>query len=93
MSPLWTESPREVTEQEKEAFVAEVKWQRLAEAKNWDSVRADLSVYRFCGEAIREDPRLAEAYKDRVVEGVGFAAGTQREELSEHDVIAAREAS
>ena len=40
---------------EKEAF-----WRTKADAKDWDSVRADLEVYALAGEKVAEDPRRTE---------------------------------
>ena len=43
------------------------KWKKRAEAKDWDQVRAPLSVYVFSGSKVTSDPRREAEYKERVL--------------------------
>ena len=45
-------------------------WTRLAAAKNWDGVVANLEVYRYSGARIDEDPRREEKYREDVIAGL-----------------------
>ena len=51
---------------------------------------ANVSVYRFSGEDVKEDPRRTSEYKTRVVEGLGFGRGETRKGLTEADMEACR---
>ena len=42
----------------------DVYWKSRADARGWDSVRADLEVYALAGEQVTEDTRRTEAYRD-----------------------------
>ena len=63
---------------EKNVKLAEAYWSQKAKDKDWDCVIADLSVYRYCGQEIKSDPRRTEAYRDKVIEGLGFKEGQTR---------------
>ena len=71
---------------------ASARWLDLARNKDWESVAADLSVYRFCGETLTTDPRRTQAYKDSVLAVLGLADADQRAQrypqLSVADVAA-----
>ena len=71
---LETEAERAKRERalERDYAQAKVKWSNLAQKKDWNQVRADLSVYRYSGEEITTDPRLGEGYRDTVVNQLGF---------------------
>ncbi len=56
-------------EHEKAVEAAKVHWRKLARSKDWDSVKADLSVYRYSGVKVNEDPRRGEEYRSKVVDG------------------------
>ena len=71
---------------EKEAF-----WRTKADAKDWDSVRADLEVYALAGEKVAEDPRRTEAYRDLVWSGLKIEPGPTRPGLTDADIAAVRE--
>ena len=71
---------------EKEAF-----WRTKADAKDWDSVRADLEVYALAGEKVAEDPRRTEAYRDLVWSGLKIEPGPTRPGLTDADTAAVRE--
>ena len=92
-----SETPRTRQRREKElakdAAVADEHWRALAAQKDWDQVRTDLSVYAYSGEKITEDPRRTDAYKERVVDELGFGstAAEKRPDLSVEEVAAARE--
>ena len=47
--------------------LADKYWSQKAEEKDWDCVKADLSVYRYSGTEIKEDPRRTEEYRRKVV--------------------------
>ena len=72
--------------QEMEAF-----WKAKADARDWDSVRANLEVYALAGEKVTEDPRRTEAYRDLVWEGLKVEPGPTRPGLTAADVAAIKE--
>ena len=71
---------------EKEAF-----WWTKADAKDWDSVRADLEVYALAGEKVAEDPWRTEAFRDLVWSGLKIEPGPTRPGLTDADIAAVRE--
>ena len=73
---------------ESAAREAAQRWKQYAEAKDWDRVRADLEVYRYSGENVKTDPRREEAYRQKVVEELGFGKDWKEERpfLKEEDV-------
>ena len=68
--------------------LADAYWSKKAKEKDWDCVKPDLSVYKYCGKDIKTDPRRTEEYRDKVVEGLGFKLGEARPGLTQHDVAA-----
>ena len=78
---------------ERDHAKARLKWETLAKQKDWTQVKADLSVYRYSGEDITEDPRATDKYRDQVVDELGFGEDwtTRHPDLTEADVAAARE--
>ena len=78
---------------ERDHAKARLKWETLAKQKDWTQVKADLSVYRYSGEDITEDPSATDKYRDQVVDELGFGEDwkTRRSDLTEADVAAARE--
>ena len=78
-------------EHEREFRAAEKYWKERAAAKDWDCIKADLSVYRYSGKDVKTDPRRTKEYRDRVVEALGFGPGKTREGLTETDMAACRE--
>ncbi|CAK9046219.1 Retrovirus-related Pol polyprotein from transposon opus [Durusdinium trenchii] len=64
-----------------------------ADRKEWDMVKADLSVYQYSGQQVKEDPRRTDAYRQEVVKELGFGDDwkERRAGLSEADVAACRE--
>ena len=78
-------------EHEKNVSLAEAWWSKKAKEKDWDCVVPDLSVYRYSGNEVKEDPRRTEDYRKRVVEGLGFGKGSKRDGLTEADMEACRE--
>ena len=90
-----TEAERKAREKELESAcsAASIHWKRAAARKDWDQVRADLDVYKFSGEIVKTDPRRTEAYKDKVIEGLGLGDDVKAKhpELKPADVAAARE--
>ena len=72
--------------QEMEAF-----WKAKADARDWDSVPANLEVYALAGEKVTEDPRRTEAYRDLVWEGLKVEPGPTRPGLTAADVAAIKE--
>ena len=69
------------------------RWSDLAKRKEWESVKADLSVYAQSGEDVKSDPRRTEAYRDKVVNSLGFSQDwrVRHPDLTEEDVQACRE--
>ena len=51
------EARKEDAANEKNCKIADAYWSAKAKAKDWDCVVADLSVYRYCGVEVKEDPR------------------------------------
>jgi len=83
---------RESERHEKEVVKADMYWREIAKAKDWNTVKADLSVYRYAGkEEVKEDPRITEDYKKLVVTGLGYAEGAVREGMTAADCTAVRE--
>ena len=70
-------------------------WEDRAHVRDWTSVAADLSVYRFCGETLTADPRRTQAYKDAVLDALGLVDTTTVQarygHLSPPDLAALRE--
>ena len=50
---------------EKEFAKATAYWKARGEAKDWDCLKPNLSVYRYCGKEVKEDPRRSKDYRDR----------------------------
>ena len=90
-------SPAEKEELDKEVTALSKKmdelWKARADQKEWDSVRADLSVYQYSGQKVTEDPRRVESYRQQVVKELGFGDDWKERKpyLSEADVAACRE--
>ena len=76
---------------EAEVAEADAYWLRKAEENDWDCIRPDMSVYRYCGVELTEDPRRTPEYRKEVLEGLGFGEGATREGLTEADMAACRE--
>ena len=78
---------------ERDYVKAKLKWESLAKQKDWTQVKPDLSVYRYSGEDITEDPRSADKYKDQVVGELGFGEDwkARHPDLTEAGAAAARE--
>jgi len=68
--------------------IADAYWSQKAKEKDWDCVKPDLAVYKYCGKEIKSDPRRTEEYRDKVVEGLGFKLGEAKPGLTQHDVAA-----
>ena len=85
------EARKEDAAHEKNCKIADAYWSERAKAKDWGCVNADLSVYRYCGVEIKEDPRRTPEYKAKVVDGLGFGKGKTRPGLTEADMEACRE--
>jgi hypothetical protein len=71
--------------------LAEAYWAKKAKEKDWDCVTADISVYKYCGIEVKEDPRRTAEYRQKVVEGLGFGKGQTRPGMTEADMEACRE--
>ena len=76
---------------EKNVAIAEAYWSAKAKEKDWECVKADLSVYRYSGGEVKGDPRRTADYRKRVVEGLGFGKGKEKKGLTEKDMEACRE--
>ena len=85
------EAQRRDDEHEKRASEADAYWSAKAKAKDWDCIKADLSVHRYCGAEIKEDPRRSPEYRKKVLDGLGFGEGQTRPDLTEEDMRACRE--
>ena len=80
-------------DKEVEAYALEMEafWKAKADARDWDSVRANLEVYALAGEKVSEDPRRTEAYRDLVWEGLKIEPGPTRPGLTAADIAAIKE--
>ena len=74
-------------DKEVEAYALEMEafWKAKPDARDWDSVRANLEVYALAGEKVSEDPRRTEAYRDLVWEGLKIEPGPTRPGLTAAD--------
>jgi hypothetical protein len=77
----------------KESAEADARWRKLAADKDWTRVVANLEVYAYSGEKVTADPRLGDAYCDKVVAELGFGPDwrSKRPDLTDEDVAAIRE--
>ncbi|MBP51092.1 MAG: hypothetical protein CMA68_03335, partial [Euryarchaeota archaeon] len=70
-------------------------WKARADAKDWHCISSDLSVYQYCGqydEILKSgDPRRNDAYRKKVIEGLGFGEGKKKDDLTEADMVLMRE--
>ena len=60
---------------------ADAYWKKCADEKNWEAVKADMSVYRYSGADMPkdgQDPRRTDEYRQKVVDGLGFGKGATR---------------
>ena len=55
---------------ERNVKIAEAYWSSKAKGKDWDCIKADLSVYRYSGKDVKEDPRRSSEYKAQVLDGL-----------------------
>ncbi|CAE7853614.1 pol, partial [Symbiodinium microadriaticum] len=80
-------------DKEVEAYALEMEafWKARADARDWDSVRANLEVYALAGEKVSEDPRRTEAYRDLVWEGLKIGPGPTRPGITAADIAAIKE--
>ena len=60
----------------------------MAQQRKWDGVRAELEVYKYSDEDVKIDPRREDAYRQKVVDGLGFGEKwkTERPYLETMDV-------
>ena len=63
------EARRQDEEHEGNVVLAERYWSSKAKSKDWDCVKADMSVYQHSGVDVKEDPRRTAEYRERVLEG------------------------
>ena len=57
-----------------------------ADDKDWDSVIANLDVYRFSGQAVvKEDPSRNDKYRAQVVDELGFGKESSRTDMTADD--------
>ncbi|CAK9069122.1 Pro-Pol polyprotein, partial [Durusdinium trenchii] len=68
-------------------------WKTRADQKDWDTVKADLSVYQYSGQKVTEDPRRTVVYRQEVIKELGFGDDWKEKKpyLSAADVEACRE--
>ena len=69
---------------------AAAAWVARAAAKEWDTIQADLSVYRFCGETYTAVPRRTPEYRTTILAALQLAdfaaAATRYPDLSTADL-------
>ena len=70
---------------EKEIVKAEAHWKEVAKTKDWDTIRANLDVYRYSGQAVPDDPRIKPGYRKDVIDGLGFGENCTRQDLTVAD--------
>ncbi len=80
------EAKRRDAKHEQAVKDADAYWSQKAKEKDWDCVMADLSVYRYCGRKVVEDPRRTKEYRERVLKELGFGPGSKRPGLIEEDM-------
>ena len=80
---------------DKEIAAAQIYWKRIADAKDWGTIKADISVFQNAGVKVEVSPRESKAYADKVLEGLKFLTDEQAKkehpDLSREEVEAARE--
>ena len=65
---------------------ADEHWRKVADKKDWDSVVADMDVYKFSGQAVvTEDPRRKDEYRNKVVDELGFGPKSNRTDMTAED--------
>ena len=63
--------------------LADAYWSAKAKEKDWDCVRADLSVYKYSGKGVPEqDPRRTEEYRKK---GPGWIGTWRRPDQARSD--------
>ena len=80
---------REELARHDEAYTkAKQHWKSMADKREWDSVAADLEVYKCCGTRVNEDPRRNDEYRKKVIDGLGFGDDWEKRapHLTLHDV-------
>ena len=73
---------------DKEVARADAHWKSVAETKDWDTIRANIDVYRCSGESVTDDPRTTPEYRKDVLDGLGFGKDSTRKDLSDADIAA-----
>ena len=64
---------REETARHDEAYAkAKQYWKSVADKREWDTLAADLEVYKYCGTRVEKDPRRNDEYRKQVIDGLGF---------------------
>ena len=82
-------SPQERAKMEAEvAKKMEAHWRSKADAKDWDSVAANLEVYALAGQAVDSDPRRTLEYRAKVIEGLRLGPSENRPGITEADLAA-----
>ena len=66
----------------------EAHWRSKADAKDWDSVAANLEVYALAGQAVDSDPRRTLEYRAKVIEGLRLGPSENRPGITEADLAA-----
>ena len=78
-------------EHDAEIKVSNKHWKDIAAKKDWDTIAANLEVYRYSGEAIKEDPRRNASYRDLVLKALRYEPGNPRTDHSPADFAAIQE--
>jgi len=81
----------EDAQHEKNVALADAYWSARAKEKDWDCIKADLSVYRYSGKDVKDDPRRTPEYRKKVLDGLGFGEGQTKPGLTDTDMAACRE--
>ena len=66
----------------------EADWRSKADAKDWDSVAANLQVYAIAGQAVDSDPRRTPEYRAKVIGGLRLGPSENRPGITEADLAA-----
>ena len=76
---------------ERDCRAWEAYWKKLADEKRWDEVKADLSVYKYCGKKVTTDVRRTEAYRLQVLKELKLTEDDTRDAATKADMAVIRE--
>ena len=78
-------------EHEKGIKESQKHWKAIAEKKDWDTILADLDVYKYSGEEVKADPRRSTEYREGVLKELRYDTGNKRTDHTPADFAAIQE--